>query len=101
MTPPPPSHLPHLLTGRSQSDLQAAVSYLEGDGGGGCRLSVHCIFGYSAGGNVAVMYAAERAAQGKAPIPFITAHSSRFYMGGIQKTLPVTHPLTTHNPNVR
>ena len=33
------------------------------------KMTVHCIFGYSAGGNVAVMYASKHPGR----IPFITA----------------------------
>jgi len=59
-------------------DLKAAVAHLEAERG----FALHAIFGYSAGGNVAVMFAAER----QPPVPYLSLHSPRFYMNSIRAT---------------
>ena len=71
------SFTPHYI---NLADLEAAIAYLEGPER---QMEVVCIFGYSAGGNVAVMYAAKHPGH----VPFVTVHSSRFTMDGIRATL--------------
>ncbi len=61
-------------------DLKCAVKYLTNEKG----LSVECIFGYSAGGNVSTMFAADDCGR----VPYIVNASGRFYMDGIEDTLP-------------
>jgi dienelactone hydrolase len=60
-------------------DLESAVNFLEK----GHAMTAECIFGYSAGGNVAVLYAAKHPGH----VPFITSHSARSKMDGIRATL--------------
>eukprot|EP01047_Picozoa_sp_COSAG01_P050033 COSAG01_NODE_5016_length_4541_cov_18.957902_2_plen_279_part_00 len=70
------SFAPHY---NSLCDLESAVSYLQDERG----LSVYGIVGYSAGGNVAAMFAAEH----PLAVRWISIHSSRFRMEGIKATL--------------
>lgn len=67
---------------RNLSNLIAAVRFLEQQG-----LSVACIYGYSAGGNVALMYGAEENPRKPAPVPLFVSSSARFDMQGIADTL--------------
>ena len=59
-------------------DLKCAVQYAEDRG-----YTVHCIFGYSAGGNVAIMFAADDDSK----VPYIVNSSGRFVMDQIEATL--------------
>lgn len=70
------SFTPHYL---NLADLESAIEYLENER----KMKVCCIFGYSAGGNVAIMYVAKHPHK----IPFVTVHSGRFAMSGIRDTL--------------
>lgn len=59
-------------------DLKCAIRYAEDRG-----YTVHCIFGYSAGGNVAIMFAADDDSK----VPYIVNASGRFIMDQIEATL--------------
>ena len=66
---------------RNLSNLRAAIHYLEKEG-----FTVGCIYGYSAGGNVALLFASEQG-RGKTTVPLIVSSSARFNMSGIVDTL--------------
>jgi hypothetical protein len=59
-------------------DLKFSIKYLESRG-----YFIQCIFGYSAGGNVSTMFAADDDGN----VPYIVNASGRFYMDGIEETL--------------
>jgi len=61
------------------ADLEAALDFLQREH----SLECLCIFGYSAGGNVAIMHAAFH----PGAVPFIVNASGRFTMSGIHNTL--------------
>jgi pimeloyl-ACP methyl ester carboxylesterase len=71
------SFTPHFS---NKEDLEAAIAFVESRG-----YAVHCLYGYSAGGNVSMMYAGT-ANKGK-KIPYIVNSSARFEMDGIEDTL--------------
>jgi alpha-beta hydrolase superfamily lysophospholipase len=76
------SYTPHY---NNLSDLRAAVAFLAKERG----LAVHCVFGYSAGGNVAAMFAGAREGPsgGASAPPFVVCASPRFHMAGVEATL--------------
>jgi hypothetical protein len=54
---------------------KSAIAYLEREH----RLQPHCLFGYSAGGNVCILHAAQH----PGVVPFVVNCSGRFRMNGI------------------
>ncbi len=58
---------------------KSAIAYLEREH----RLQPHCLFGYSAGGNVCILHAAQH----PGAVPFVVNCSGRFRMNGIVSEL--------------
>lgn len=71
------SFTPHFS---NKEDLEAAISYVESRG-----YLVHCLYGYSAGGNVTMMYSGT--VNRVKRIPYVVNSSARFEMMGIENTL--------------